>query len=108
MIIYLPEAGMVEEFVRALNAEGVEAGGIYNKGIPDWHIYAHWKILMEKMMPSKKGCPFNCPLSPNGTGIKYTEDMCPNTLEWLSRSIHIDIPPQLTEDECYQIEPVQY
>jgi len=93
----------VKRFSEALKAEGVEAGAIYDKGIPDWHIYHHWQMLIEKMMPTEKGCPFNCPLSPNGEKIEYTKDMCPNTLDWLSRSIHIDIPPQLTEEECDQI-----
>lgn len=102
LIMYLPEAGLVTDFVNNLNAEGVEAGGIYNKGIPDWHIYAHWKMLMEKMMPTEEGCPFNCPVSPSGKDIKYTGDMCPNTLGWLSRSVHLDIPPQLSEKDCEQ------
>ena len=60
-------------------------------------------MLMEKMMPSKKGCPFNCPLTPLGKEIEYTENMCPNTLGWLSRTIHLDIPPQLTDEDCDQI-----
>jgi dTDP-4-amino-4,6-dideoxygalactose transaminase len=102
LILYLPEAGRVEEFVKALRAEGVEAGGIYNQGVPDWHVYHHWKMLMEKMMPTKAGCPFDCALSPNGKEIRYTEDMCPATRGWLERSIHIDIPPQLTGDDCDQ------
>jgi len=103
LIMYLPEVEIVKRFSEALKAEGVEAGAIYDKGIPDWHIYHHWQMLMEKMMPTEKGCPFNCPLSPNGEKIEYTKDMCPNTLDWLSRSIHIDIPPQLTEEACDQI-----
>ena len=63
LVFFLPRADQVEGFVKALNAEGVEAGGIYNKGVPDWHIYPHWKMLIEKMMPTKQGCPFNCPQS---------------------------------------------
>ena len=102
LVMYLPEAAAVDEFVKALNAEGVEAGGIYNKGVPDWHIFAHWKMLMEKMMPTKEGCPFNCPMSPSGKEIEYTEDMCPNTLGWLSRSVHLDIPPQMSREDCEQ------
>jgi dTDP-4-amino-4,6-dideoxygalactose transaminase len=102
LVMYLPESGAVEEFVDALNAEGVEAGGIYNKGVPDWHIFAHWKMLMEKMMPTKEGCPFNCPMSPSGKEIEYREDMCPNTLGWLSRSVHLDIPPQMSGEDCEQ------
>jgi len=103
LVMYLPDAGKAKEFAEALRAEGVEAGAIYDKGVPDWHIYAHWKMLMEKMMHAKKGCPFNCPLTPRGREIKYSEDMCPNTLGWLSRTVHIDIPPQMTAEDCDQI-----
>jgi 8-amino-3,8-dideoxy-alpha-D-manno-octulosonate transaminase len=101
LVFYLPKAGQVEEFVKALRAEGVEAGGIYNKGVPDWHMYPHWKMLIEKMMPTKKGCPFNCPLS--GPVPNYKPDDCPATMEWLGRSVHLDIPPQLSEKDCIEI-----
>jgi 8-amino-3,8-dideoxy-alpha-D-manno-octulosonate transaminase len=101
LIFYLPEAGKVEKFVEALNAEGVEAAGIYNKGIPDWHMYQHWAMLHGKMMPTKKGCPFNCPLS--DPAPEYKSDACPQTGKWLSRSVHLDIPPQLSAEECDQI-----
>ncbi len=101
LIFYLPEAGKVEKFVEALNAEGVEAAGIYNKGIPDWHMYQHWTMLHGKMMPAKKGCPFNCPLSEPVP--EYKPDACPQTAERLSRSVHLDIPPQLGGEECDQI-----
>ena len=103
LVMYLPEAEAVDEFVKALNAEGVEAGGIYNKGIPDWHIFAHGKMLREEIVPTKEGCPFNCPMSPSGKEISYSEDMCPNTLWWLSRSVHLDIPPQMSREDCEQI-----
>jgi dTDP-4-amino-4,6-dideoxygalactose transaminase len=101
LILYLPEAGKVEGFVEALNAEGVEAAGIYNKGIPDWHMYQHWTMLHGKMMPTKTGCPFNCPLSESVP--EYKPDACPKTAAWLSRSVHLDIPPQMGDEECDQI-----
>jgi 8-amino-3,8-dideoxy-alpha-D-manno-octulosonate transaminase len=101
LIFFLPAPGQVEEFVKALQAEGLEAGGIYNKGVPDWHVYHHWKMLMEKMMPAKKGCPFNCPLC--GPPPEYRDSDCPKTREWLARSVHMDIPPQLTDRDCDQI-----
>lgn len=101
LVFFLPEAGRVEAFVQALHAEGVEAGGIYNKGVPDWHMYPHWKMLIEKMMPTKKGCPFNC--RECGPVPDYAPDDCPATMAWLGRSVHIDIPPQLTETDCAEI-----
>jgi 8-amino-3,8-dideoxy-alpha-D-manno-octulosonate transaminase len=101
IVYYLPKATQVEEYVKALHAEGVEAGGIYNKGVPDWHMYPHWKMLIEKMMPTEKGCPFNCPMS--GPVPDYKADACPQTMEILGRSVHMDIPPQLEEKDCQQI-----
>ena len=101
LVFYLPKAEQVEAIVKALRAEGVEAGGIYDKGVPDWHIYPHWKMLIDKMMPTVKGCPFNCPQS--GPVPDYKADDCPRTMEWLGRSVHLDIPPQLTEMDCDQI-----
>jgi 8-amino-3,8-dideoxy-alpha-D-manno-octulosonate transaminase len=87
--------------VKALKAEGVEAGGIYDKGVPDWHIYPHWKMLIDKMMPTEKGCPFNCAQS--GAVPDYKPDACPQTMELLGRSVHLDIPPQLSEKDCEQV-----
>jgi 8-amino-3,8-dideoxy-alpha-D-manno-octulosonate transaminase len=101
IVFYLPKADQVEAFVQALHAEGVEAGGIYNKGVPDWHMYPHWKMLIEKMMPTEKGCPFNCPMS--GPVPDYRPDDCPKTMAWLGRSVHMDIPPQMTERDCEQV-----
>jgi 8-amino-3,8-dideoxy-alpha-D-manno-octulosonate transaminase len=101
LVFFLPGAGQVEGFVKALHAEGVEAGGIYNQGVPDWHMYHHWKMLHEKMMPSQKGCPFNCPLCEPAP--QYKESDCPNTREWLGRSVHLDIPPQMGARECDEI-----
>jgi 8-amino-3,8-dideoxy-alpha-D-manno-octulosonate transaminase len=101
LVFFLPEAAQVEEFVKALRAEGVEAGGIYNQGVPDWHMYQHWKMLHEKMMPSKKGCPFNCPLCEPAP--EYKPDDCPKTRGWLGRSVHLDIPPRMGDRECDEI-----
>jgi 8-amino-3,8-dideoxy-alpha-D-manno-octulosonate transaminase len=100
LVFYISKAAQVEEFVKALRAEGVEAGGIYDKGVPDWHVYPHWKMLIDKMMSTKKGCPFNCSLS--GPVPDYTPDDCPRTMELLGRSVHLDIPPQLSARDCAQ------
>jgi 8-amino-3,8-dideoxy-alpha-D-manno-octulosonate transaminase len=101
LILYLPEAARVQPFVEALRAEGVEAGGIYNQGVPDWHMYQHWTMLHDRLMPSRTGCPFHCPLS--DPAPEYRPDACPQTAGWLSRSVHLDIPPQLTAEDCAQI-----
>ncbi len=107
LIFYLPDKEITKKFIEALRAEGIEAGGIYDKGIPDWHIYVHWKHIMDKVTATPEGCPYTCPYY-KGPEPKYTEDMCPKTLDYLSRAVHIDIPPQLTfEDDDMIVEGIR-
>ena len=98
LIFYLPDSSITARFAEALQAEGVGAACIFDKGIPDWHIYAHWKHIIEKVTATPEGCPYTCPYY--GKTVEYSPDMCPKTLDYLSRSIHIDIPPQMTEEDC--------
>ena len=102
LIFFLPTVEITKKFAKALKAEGIEASSIYNKGIPDWHIYAHWGFVMNKETATPEGCPYTCPYY-EGPEIKYSPDMCPKTLDWLGRSIHIDIPPQMKEEDCDMI-----
>ena len=102
LMFYLKEKEKVLEFVEALKAEGVDASGVYNSGIPDWHIYSHWKHIIEKKTPTEEGCPWTCPYH-KGKEIRYSADMNPKTLEYLSKVIHINIPPQMTLDDCDMI-----
>jgi len=102
LIFYLPNPEISKKFVEALKAEGVNAGGVYDKGIPDWHIYAHWPHLMQRLTATEEGCPFTCPYytTHSKRDLRYSEDMCPKTLEYLARSVHIDIPPQIPLSDC--------
>lgn len=102
LMFYLDSAGKVEEFARALQAEGVSAAGIFNSGIPDWHIYAHWKHVIHQMTPNDVKCPWSCPYH-KGEPVEYSANMNPNTLEYLGRVIHLDIPAQLTAEDCDMI-----
>lgn len=101
LVIFLDDAQTTEKFAEALNAEGVEAGCIYSRGVPDWHIYAHWKMIMDKATATPEGCPYTCHYyTEKGGKAEYSPDMCPQTLGLLSRTIHLDIPPQMTGEDC--------
>ncbi len=102
IMFYLDNEDKVQKFVEALRAEGVGAAAAYDSGIPDWHIYAHWKHIIEKKTPTPEGCPWTCPYH-KGEPVEYTQDMNPNTLKYLSRIVHIDIPSQITLDDCDMI-----
>jgi 8-amino-3,8-dideoxy-alpha-D-manno-octulosonate transaminase len=96
LMFYLDRVEMVEPFVKALQAEGVNASGIFNSGIPDWHVYAHWKHVIEQKTVK---CPWSCPYH-KGEPVTYSADMNPNTLEYLGRVVHLDIPAQMTDEDC--------
>jgi len=99
IMFYLPKANLVQPFAEALSAEGVPSAGVFNSGLPDWHIYAHWTHILEKKTPTPEGCPWTCPYH-KGPEVEYSADMNPNTLEYLSRVIHLDVPPQMSDEDC--------
>ncbi len=102
LMFYLDKGEKVEPFVEALKAEGVDAAGVYNSGVPDWHIYAHWKHIIEKKTATAEGCPWTCPFR-KGKDVQYSVDVNPNTLEYLSQIVHLDIPPQSSVEDCDMI-----
>jgi dTDP-4-amino-4,6-dideoxygalactose transaminase len=102
LMFFLDNKEKVQPFSDALKAEGVNAAGVFNSGIPDWHIYAHWKHVIQKQTPTAEGCPWTCPYH-KGKEVEYSMDMNPKTLEYLSRVIHLDIPAQLTDEDCDMI-----
>ena len=102
LMFFLDNKEKVQPFSDALKAEGVNAAGVFNSGIPDWHIYAHWKHVIQKKTPTVEGCPWTCPYH-KGKEVEYSMDMNPKTLEYLSRVIHLDIPAQLTDEDCDMI-----
>lgn len=93
---FLPEADEAKRFSEALAAEGVPAGTIYNKQIPDRHIYSAWDYVMEKRSSDPHGWPWTAARRP----ISYSRDMLPNTLELLGRSIAISLNQQWTQADA--------
>ncbi|NLD88227.1 MAG: DegT/DnrJ/EryC1/StrS family aminotransferase [Clostridiales bacterium] len=102
VMFYLDSKDKVNPFVDALRAEGVGASSVYSAGIPDWHIYRHWKHVIEKKTPTSVNCPWDCPYH-KGPEVEYSENMCPNMLEYLSRVVTLDVPPQMSVEDCEMI-----
>ncbi len=103
-MFYLDAPEKVAPFVEALKAEGVDAAGVFNAGIPDWHIYTHWSHVIEKKAPTDVCCPWECPYhKEKAPEVEYDPNMNPKTLEYLGRVVHLDIPPQMTEEDCAMI-----
>ena len=105
LMFYLDAPEKVGPFCDALQAEGVNAAGVFNSGIPDWHIYAHWKHVIQKKASNEICCPWDCPYheKKGAKPVEYAEDMNPKTLEYLGRVVHLDIPAQMTDEDCDMI-----
>ena len=86
---------------RALEAEGIWSS-THDTSVRDWHVYRYWEHILEKKTATEEGCPYTCPYY-KGKLPDYSADMCPNTLDYLSRSLFIGISPSYTEEECSQI-----
>jgi dTDP-4-amino-4,6-dideoxygalactose transaminase len=102
----LPTANKAQKFVENLISENITGPGYgthvaYVDSKPDWHVYKYWYPLLEKRTFTNEGCPFTCPYYQNS--IEYTEDMCPQTLDILSKTVHLDISPLLTKEDVSSI-----
>ena len=94
-----PHAGRLAE---ALRAAGVGANVFSAGGARDWHIYKYWEHILEQKSATEEGCPFTCPYYDQPLP-PYAEDMCPRTLDLLSRGISIHLSEWLTEDDRRQM-----
>ena len=95
-----------KEFVQnyvlpALQAEGVSAGGVYDAKVRDWHTYNYWEHILQYKSVAKDNLPWSGVAKEDLP--KYSKDMCPNSLDLLSKAILIDIDYNLQDDDCNQI-----
>jgi len=101
LIIFLPDADRTRKILAAFQAEGIPCGGIYDSKVRDWHIYNYWEHILQYKSVSGDRLPWSG--VPENELPKYSKDMCPKSLELLSRAILIDIDYNLGDDDCEQI-----
>jgi len=101
LVFYLPSVELAERFSQRLEQEGIQNGTINNNGFADRHIYSNWTYIMEKKGASDQGNPWNCE-SYKGNAT-YSKDMCPNTLDLLSRAVAISLHQSMTTEDADEI-----
>ena len=89
VILQLPDYERARQFGLALKAEGIPAGGTYDKAIADRHVYCYWEYVMNKGSVDRHGRPWTSPL--HDQTRQYSPDMCPKTLGILGRTIVISL-----------------
>lgn len=98
LVFFLKDADTTRKALEAVQAEGVPAGGVYDKKVRDWHVYNYWQHILEHKSVSADGLPWSG--AKEGTLPKYSQDMCPRTLDLLSRAIMVDINYNYTDQDC--------
>ena len=101
LIVFADTAEKAKAMGDALKAEGIGCGTIYDGTFPDRHIYQNWTYVLEKRGWSEKWTPWTNP--PYEGNVEYSKDMCPNTLAYLGRAIHIGLSQKLTDKDADDI-----
>jgi 8-amino-3,8-dideoxy-alpha-D-manno-octulosonate transaminase len=86
LIAFAEDAERARDAVDALNAEGVLAMRIYDPDTPDLHVYPYWAPVLAALETAGQPPPD-----------------CPNTLDLLERSIHVDVSPLCDEQDLDEI-----
>jgi 8-amino-3,8-dideoxy-alpha-D-manno-octulosonate transaminase len=99
LVFFAPDAQAAKHIAAALDDEGGEAWILYSPDDVDYHVYPHWSPIMNQRTWSEGGGPWkNHPRV-----IEYTKEMCPTTLDLLSRAVHIDVSPELTSENLEEL-----
>lgn len=99
LVFFLPEAERAHAVAKALTAEGAGTGVMYTPGRSDYHIYPYWSPIMNKRTWTPAAGPWRW----HEGEVNYTPDMCPRTLELLGRAVHMDVSPDLSNDQVEEI-----
>jgi 8-amino-3,8-dideoxy-alpha-D-manno-octulosonate transaminase len=102
LVMFGPSPQGAMDIMAAMRERGVGAGGRFDQTVRDWHVYNFWEHILEQKTVTEEGCPFTCPYY-KGTLPEYSPDMCPRTLDLLSRSIHIGVSEAWTDEEAARI-----
>ncbi len=99
LIVLLPTDKRARWGVEALHAKGVGAKVLYHSDIEDYHVYCFWAPIMNQKTWSERGSPWRWV----SHTIAYMRNMCPRSLDLLSRSVHIDVSPDLSETQVEKV-----
>jgi dTDP-4-amino-4,6-dideoxygalactose transaminase len=108
LVFFLPEPEPAARLVRALVDQNVPASQLYKGGaeLPhdyvDLHVCRSWAPILRKRAFSPLGGPW----ADHPRDVDYPDDLCARTVELLCRAVHVDINPDLSDQQVDQIAEV--
>ncbi len=94
LILFMPDEDGASRVTEALQAENVNCNQLYTRDSTDQHVYASWHSVLDKKQWSEQG-----PWTWASREVPYSRDMCPRTLDLLTRSVQLHISPFLSNVE---------
>lgn len=98
LTLFCPDAAAARRFARALRAENIICGTVYDQGIPDRHIYSHWPFMLSGLAEDRRA-PWKHPLY-RGQVRGYTRDQCPQSLALLGRAVMFSIDQFFSDQDA--------
>jgi dTDP-4-amino-4,6-dideoxygalactose transaminase len=99
LIFYLDSAETATTIITALQAENIEATPLYRRDEVDYHVYVHWTPIVAKRAWSQAEMPW----AEASREVDYSPAACPQTLDILSRAVHLDVNPLLSNQEVEEM-----
>lgn len=99
--ILVRDAALARRYAQALTAEGLPCGTAHNEGFPDRHIYRFWDSILDRNWPHPRGGPWKHPAYQGDPG--YAREMCPRTLDLLSRALRFGFNMRMTPAHAEQM-----
>ena len=95
LVFYVENSEIAGKVADALEAENISAATLYHPEQTDYHIYVHWTHITAKRAWTSANAPWcYAKCEPD-----YTPTACPKTLSLLSRAVHLDVNPLMTNDD---------
>lgn len=95
LVFYLDNAEKAVGVADALQAENINAVTLYQPDETDYHIYVHWTPITAKRAWTSANAPWGfAQRDPD-----YSPAACPKTLDLLSRAVHLDVNPLMTNED---------
>lgn len=99
LVFFAPTAERAQAVASALSAEGSPSWLLYHPDHVDYHVYAHWEPVVNQRTWSETGGPWRW----HAGDVDYSPAACPQTLDLLSRAVHIDISPDLSSENIEEL-----
>ncbi len=94
LVMYMPDTDGAARVSNALQAENLSVNRLYGEGV-DQHVYASWSTVLAKKQWHDRGGPWTW--APRE--VEYDENMCPQSLDLLTRAVQVHIHPTLSNTE---------